>query len=59
MNQEKLDQFTLDIEFLLISVVQGVALGALATGASIPLSNMDLQYWPYILSGFLLILTFW
>ena len=40
-------------------MVQGVALGALGTAASQPLSNLDFQYWPYILSGFLLILTFW
>lgn len=59
MNKEKLDQFVLDIEFLLISVVQGVALGALASAASEPLSSMQFQYWPYIVSGFLLILTFW
>lgn len=59
MNREQLDQFTLSIEFLLISVVQGVALGALASNASGPLSSLDYQYWPYILSGFLLILTFW
>lgn len=59
MNREKLNQFTLDIEFLLISAVQGVALGALAGAASAPLANLDFQYWPYILSGFLLILTFW
>lgn len=59
MNKEKLDQFTLDIEFLLISAVQGVALGALGTAAAVPLANFDFQYWPYILSGFLLILTFW
>lgn len=59
MNKEKLDQFVLDIEFLLISVVQGVALGALASAASKPLSEMQFQYWPYIISGFLLILTFW
>ena len=59
MNREKLNQFTLDIEFLLISAVQGVALGALAGAASGPLSSLDYQYWPYILSGFLLILTFW
>ncbi len=58
-NKEKLDQFTLDIEFLLISVVQGVALGALAGAAAKPLNEMNIQYWPYILSGFLLILTFW
>lgn len=59
MNKDKLNQFTLDIEFLLISVVQAAALGALAGAASEPLSNLDFQYWPYILSGFLLILTFW
>lgn len=59
MTKERLDQFVLDIEFLLISVVQGVALGALASSASEPLSAMQFQYWPYIVSGFLLILTFW
>lgn len=59
MNKSKLDQFTLDIEFLLISVVQGVALGALAGAANEPLSNLNYQYWPYIVAGFLLILTFW
>lgn len=59
MNREKLNQFTLDIEFLLISAVQGVALGALGTAAAEPLANLDFQYWPYVLSGFLLILTFW
>lgn len=59
MDKAKLDQFTLDIEFLLISAVQGVALGALAGAANEPLANLDFQYWPYILSGFLLILTFW
>ncbi len=59
MNREKLNQFTLNIEFLLISVVQGIALGALASAAFQPLSTLNFQYWPYILSGFLLILTFW
>src|ERR1700754_633124 len=59
MNRERLDQFVLDIEFLLISAVQGVALGALAGAASEPISSLNFQYWPYILSGFLLILTFW
>jgi hypothetical protein len=59
MTKDKLDQFVLDIEFLLISAVQGVALGALASAASEPLSTFDWQVWPYILSGFFLILTFW
>lgn len=59
MNLQKLNQFTLDIEFLLISVVQASALGALASNASSPLASLDYQFFPYILSGFLLILTFW
>jgi hypothetical protein len=59
MDKSRLNQFTLDIEFLLISAVQGVALGALGTAAAEPLVNLDFQYWPYILSGFLLVLTFW
>lgn len=56
---EKLNQIVLDIEFLLISVVQGVALAALAAAASGLTSNFQLESWLYILSGFLLILIFW
>lgn len=56
---EKLDQFVLDIEFLLISVVQGVALAGLATSAVIPLTNLQFEYFPYIFSAFILILAFW
>ncbi len=56
----KLDQTALDIEFLLISVVQGVALAALAQSAAPVLSNfLLLHYWPYALSAFLFILIFW
>ena len=55
----ELDHVVLDIEFLLISVVQGVALTALATGAIDIIGNMKLEYLPYVMSGFLLILTFW
>jgi len=57
--KERLDQFTLDIEFLLISVVQGVALSALATAAFNPISNLSLEYWLYIVSAFLIIIIFW
>lgn len=58
-NKGKLDQIVVDIEFLLISVIQGVALGAVAAGAIGPLTNLQFQYWPYIVSAFLLILIFW
>lgn len=57
--KEKLDQFAINIEFLLISVVQGVALGALATNASEPIASMQFEYWLYVGSGFLFILNFW
>lgn len=57
--RERLDQTALDIEFLLISVVQGVALAALAQSAATIISSGQLQYWPYVLSAFLFIIIFW
>jgi len=59
MNKEKLDQFTLDIEFLLISIIQGVALAALGSEAIKIISASQWQYIPYIIAGFLFILIFW
>ncbi len=56
---EKLDQVVIDIEFLLISVVQGVALAALASSATPVVASLKFEYWPYIISGFLFILIFW
>src|SRR5689334_11403789 len=58
-SNEKLDGLVLDIEFLLISVVQGVALTALALSAVPIISTGDWQYFPYVFSGFLFILIFW
>lgn len=55
----RLDQFTLDIEFLLISVIQGLALSVLAASSIAPISNLDLQYWLYIISAFLILFIFW
>lgn len=55
----RLDQFVVDIEFLLISVIQGVALGALATNATEIIKIFQFEYWLYIVSGFLFILNFW
>lgn len=56
---QKLNQIALDIEFLLISVVQGVALAALAQSAGASIGNLQFIYWPYIFSAFLFILIFW
>ena len=54
-----LDQTVVDIEFLLISVIQGVALATLASNAVNPISNLQIEYWMYIVSAFILVLTFW
>lgn len=56
---EKLNGLSLDVEFLLISVVQAVALGALATAAVDPIGNLRFEYFPYIIASFVLILSFW
>ncbi|MBI2032909.1 MAG: hypothetical protein HYT10_00350 [Candidatus Levybacteria bacterium] len=54
-----LDQFVLDIEFLLISVIQGVALAELAVMAAPILANLQWNYIPYVAGGFFFILIFW
>jgi len=55
----ELDNIIVDIEFLLISVIQGVALATLAANAVGPISNLQIEYWLYISSAFVLILIFW
>lgn len=59
ISQEKLNQLVLDIEFLIISVVQAVALGALASSATSIFEQSQMEYFPYILAGFLFVLLFW
>lgn len=59
MEKSRLDALTLDIEFLLISVVQGVALGFLASEAGNLVSELKYEYFIYIVSAFLFILVFW
>jgi len=54
-----LDAKVLDVEFLLISVVQGLALNVLAVSATKPLGELQFQYWFYVATGFLFILVFW
>ncbi len=57
--KQRLDHIALDVEFLLISVIQGVALVTLATSAVGPMTSMQIQTWPYIVVAFLFILIFW
>lgn len=48
-----------EMEFLLISVIQGLALQFLVSAAVTPFEQLQFEYWLYIASGFLLILIFW
>ena len=59
LSKSNLDQTAIDVEFLLISVIQGVALAALASSAMSPIDNLQFQYWPYIFTTFIFILIFW
>jgi hypothetical protein len=56
----KLDEIALNIELVLISIIEGVALTKLAENA-VPLlrSTDSLQYLPYILAGLAFLLVFW
>lgn len=54
-----LGNIVLDVELVLISVIQGVALGTLAANAAELATAGSIQYWPYALLGFLMILLFW
>ena len=58
-SKEELDQVAVDVEFLLISVVQGVALAALATSAAPIIGGLNAEYFFYVASAFLFILVFW
>ncbi|HSX18992.1 MAG TPA: hypothetical protein VLE91_02540 [Candidatus Saccharimonadales bacterium] len=59
LEKSRLNELTLDIEFLLISVVQGVALGFLASEAGNLVTELKYEYFVYIVSAFLFILVFW
>lgn len=57
--KKELDTKASDIEFLLISVIQGLVLQMLAVSALNPISVLQTEYWFYIISAFILILLFW
>ena len=48
-----------DVELTLTSIVQGVALTFLIEGSRHVLSMHEKLFWPYIISGLLIILIFW
>jgi len=57
--RKDLDQIVLDVEFVLISVVQGVALTTLAVMAAPMLHPPSLVTLAFLVSGFLFLLSFW
>ncbi len=57
--KERLDGFVVDVEFLLISVIQGGALVTLGAAAAVPLSDFNVSYFPYVASALVFILIFW
>lgn len=48
-----------EIELTLVSIIQGVAFTFLIDSARAVMSVHDRMFWPYILSGLLVILVFW
>lgn len=57
--RKELDTIAIDIEFLLISIIQGLALQFLVASAVVPIQDIQYEYFPYIASAFLLLLIFW
>ena len=55
----QLDNTVVGIELTLISIIQGLALGVLASGSVQPLLALQWQVWPYIAAGLVTILIFW
>ena len=59
LSRRELDHFVLDVELVLISVVQGVALTTLAVEAAPVLRSRDPSAWMFLATGLLFILSFW
>jgi hypothetical protein len=57
--QTQLDNLVVNIELTLISIIQGVALSFLADHSREVLANLQLTFWPYVVTGLLIILLFW
>ena len=57
--KDTLRSMALDIEFLLISVIQGMVLQMLAASAVPVFGEFRVEYWCYVVSAFILILIFW
>jgi hypothetical protein len=58
-SRSELDSMIVEIELTLVSIIQGVALNFLIESARGVMSWRDMMFWPYILSGLLVIFVFW
>jgi hypothetical protein len=56
---KELDLLVVNIELTLVSIVQGVALSFLAEFSYTVIAARRYVFWPYVLSGLLIILLFW
>ena len=59
LTRERLDGTVIDIEFLLLAVIQGLALTTLVVDAEPVIAEGQWLYWPYVIAGFILIINFW
>jgi len=57
--QTQLDGLVVNIELTLISIIQGVAFSFLADNSRDVLVNFKHAFWPYAVTGLLIILLFW
>jgi hypothetical protein len=57
--RSELDSMIVGIELTLVSIIQGVALNFLIESARHVISIRQIAFWPYVVSGLLVILIFW
>jgi hypothetical protein len=55
----ELDGMIVEIELTLVSIIQGVALTVLIESSRDIITDLKFIYWPYVLSGLLVIFIFW
>lgn len=57
--RSELDSMIVGIELTLVSIIQGVVLTVLIESAHQAIAERHMIFWPYVLSGLLIILVFW
>jgi hypothetical protein len=55
----EIDTLVINTELTLLSITQAIALSFLAEGSVDRIVTLDFSWWPYIITGALVILTFW